>query len=213
MKKLATVILAMALVFAMALPALAADGDQTGLTDFSSPQTVTQEVKGSYTAPTPTAPDHLYKVEVKWTVKDATYSSTAATYKWNVDTHKYEVDASAGAVTTSDTPGISVLVTNHSNDSLTLALAYADNGSDSVTTSGATGGTTSGTAATAATTSSSQIIGYTDTTSTGAAQTAALNQNITVDNPAAISGANQTLGTFTLTITKGDTALNPTTES
>lgn len=199
MKKMFATAMAAALALSLTVPAFAVSVENLD----SGAQTSTQEVKASYNKTGDSAPSRVYKVEVEWTVTEGVYSATGNGYTWNPETHMYDVSTTGDKAETA--PHAKVAVTNHSNDSIKLNLAYADEGSDSVTTSATFEEQTVKSAATAS--GEETAFGYT-TGKTGAAQNVTIEGDITIDDYTQLNASAAKIGTLTLTLTPNQDALN-----
>ena len=123
MKKLFTI---MALVLVVALCAsfaVSAEKVNTGLGSVST------DVKVEFKSPEEDTSTIVYSVDVEW--KDVSFSYSAGTTKWNPEKHDYS--ASGDSAEWTDATG-SVIVTNHSNADVDVAVTFekASNGSATV---------------------------------------------------------------------------------
>ncbi len=130
MKKLLTLILALALVASVSVTAFAAEPDATLIGDDNS-ASVDVYVTYEDTTNTPT----VYSVDVEWQEMNFTYVS-AGTLVWKPETHEYE-QQTTGAW---ETKSADIKVTNHSNAAVDVTVTYTANG-----TTGVTGTITNGT--------------------------------------------------------------------
>ena len=113
-KKLAAVVLTLALVMGISTTAFADDNKNT----LTSPGSQTIGVEGSYTG-TGTAAE-TYSVQIDWGEMKFTYS-TKGDKTWNPETHKYNVDAQDAWVYNDSNY---VNVTNHSNVPVDVAFSF-----------------------------------------------------------------------------------------
>lgn len=117
MKKYFSVILALTLASALAVPAFAADVAPEG--------SANQEVTAGYTAPVDNAGDTVYRVTIEWNATDEaealSYTGKKSTYTWDTTGLVYQetVDTAAGW---SGAAGYNVTVTNYSNAAVDAAL-------------------------------------------------------------------------------------------
>lgn len=108
MKKIAALILAIAMLMAMSTTAFAATitgGDQT------------IDVEAKYQDNTSSAP--VYSVDITWGAMQFTYTESGS-MTWNPGNHTYTDSTTAGWTATGNT----VTVVNHSNASITASLAF-----------------------------------------------------------------------------------------
>ena len=114
MKKIVSLILALAMVMSLSVTAFAAEGVTNGGTD-------TSDVKGTYSS---TATVTVYSVDIAWEGLSFTYNG-AFEGNWNPETHEYEDATAAGWAAGNGT----ITVTNHSNTAITATPSYtAKNG-------------------------------------------------------------------------------------
>lgn len=109
MKKIMSLILALAMVMGLAVTAFAADGITNGGTDSS-------DVKGTYSSK---ATVTVYSVDIIWEGLSFTYNG-AFEGNWNPQTHVYENSTVAGWAAGNG----SITVTNHSNTAITATPSY-----------------------------------------------------------------------------------------
>ncbi len=109
MKKILSLILALALVMSLSIPAFAAENIANGGTDSS-------DVKGTYSAK---ATVTVYSVDIAWAGLEFTYNG-AFEGKWNPETHQYDEGTAAGWAEGNGT----ITVTNHSNTGITATPSY-----------------------------------------------------------------------------------------
>lgn len=109
MKKIISLILALALVMSLSVTAFAAEGITNGGTD-------TSDVKGTYSS---TATVTVYSVDITWEGLSFTYNGEFEG-TWNPETHEYENGTAAGWAAGNGT----ITVTNHSNTAITATPSY-----------------------------------------------------------------------------------------
>ncbi len=109
MKKILSLILAMAMVMSLSVTAFAADGVTNGGTDSS-------DVKGTYSSE---ATVTVYSVDISWSGLEFTYNG-AFEGNWNPATHEYEDATAADWAVGNGT----ITVTNHSNTGITATPSY-----------------------------------------------------------------------------------------
>lgn len=163
MKKALSMILVLTMVLALALPAMAAEGQITeGL-----PEDATKNVTASYKAPVATDAGTKYYVTIAWknTDKNLTYTSEKATYTWDGNTLKYgkTVNREAGW---SGKATWEITVTNQSNADIEFVTTPTTT-YDSLKFTAVS--TTTVTTAAVSKDNDSPIV-YTDTTTEGKAQ-------------------------------------------
>ena len=138
MKKTISIMLALVLVLALAIPAFAVE-PTTG--------EKSQEVTATYVAAVDGGtPGTVYNVTITWTqneTHDLTYNGgSQATYKWNADTLKYEVsDGTNTEAGWSGSTGYKVTVTNRSNANVTVNVSAEANYGLTASANGATNAT------------------------------------------------------------------------
>lgn len=114
MKRIFSILLALTLMLALAVPAFATEVEPvTGASSKS------QDVTATYTAPSHTSTGTVYYVTIQWEQtadKNLAYTGEQATYTWNGTSMKYEKNQ-AGYVAAgwSGKAGYEVTVTNQSN--------------------------------------------------------------------------------------------------
>lgn len=194
MKKVLSMILALTLIVALAVPAFAADtlAPNAGASD--------QDVTATYDKAVVADPATVYYVTVAWTEVSNTIKFTEGTkaYKWNGTTMYYEEDAANSiADAWSGTAEYNITVTNQSNGTVNASAAWA-------AASGITVDATVGAAVapTTAAVSGGTAIEFSDTTTQGTAQTGTINVQVATPTAGTIS-ADSTIGTITVTITSG----------
>ncbi len=109
MKKLLSLILALALVLSLSVTAFAAEGVSNGGTDSA-------DVKGTYSTE---ATVTVYSVDIAWSGLEFTYNG-AFEGNWNPENHEYEDATAAGWAAGNGT----ITVTNHSNAAITATPTY-----------------------------------------------------------------------------------------
>ena len=115
MKKLFCIILSLVLMCAMGTVVFAASGSDT-ITSGTGSKGIDVEAKYVDGVAVP----DVYSVDVEWGAMEFTYSASG-TREWDPVTHTYTDNTSAGWSASGNT----VLVTNHSNKSVTAAFAFA----------------------------------------------------------------------------------------
>ena len=189
MKKILSIILALAMALSMSVTAFAATNDGTSGTDIT--------VNGTYTPGT--AADEKISVDIVWEAMNFTYTAPSQG-TWNPATHVYE-GATAGGWS-DNTPAITVK--NHSNVAVNATLGFKADVAGVVGTFTETSGTANDKVLELATAEGTEV---------SAAPTATANFGI---SGAAID-ADKTLGTITVTVAKtgsaegGETATGVTT--
>ena len=113
MKKITTVLLAVALIATLSLASFAA-------TVNTVPGAESKDYSVGYTAMTPAGT--VYSVDIEWDTDLAFDYSAGTQGAWNADEHKYS--ATTGAGWTDNTS--EVKVTNHSNAALVASIAIVD---------------------------------------------------------------------------------------
>ncbi len=134
MKKVLSIVLAIAMIATMSVVAFAADTGSANAESATAAGSSTAEVKGTYATGTRT---DMYKVDVAWGA--LTYTYTEAAEVWNVETHTWDLQTEdAVGVWAATVAGTSdkVTVTNHSSKDVTVSLAFADDVEDDGTISG-----------------------------------------------------------------------------
>lgn len=110
MKKILSLILALAMIMSLSVTAFAAEGVTNGGTD-------TADVKGTYSSE---ATVTVYSVDIAWEGLSFTYNG-AFEGNWNPKTHEYENATAAGWAAGNGT----ITVTNHSNTAITATPSYS----------------------------------------------------------------------------------------
>lgn len=113
MKKLISVILALAVVMCLGTVALAAEGDQTGVAAGS----YTTDVTGTY-VPGTTESETIFSVDIAWSAMSFKYNAAKAP-EWSVTDHKYSEGIEAFWEGTG-----TITVTNHSNTQISAEPAF-----------------------------------------------------------------------------------------
>lgn len=172
MKKILSLILALAMVMSLSITAFAAEGITNGGTD-------TADVKGTYSSE---ATVTVYSVDISWEGLSFTYNG-AFEGNWNPKTHEYENATAAGWAAGTGT----ITVTNHSNTAITATPSYKE----------ATGYESAGVSFS----TSALEVATADNGVDGAAGTA-VTQTITVTPTGSLPEGteNATIGTITITI-------------
>ena len=189
MKKILSIILALAMALSMSVTAFAATNDGTSGTDIT--------VNGTYTPGT--AADEKISVDIVWEAMNFTYTAPSQG-TWNPATHAYEGATEGGW--SDNTP--SITVKNHSNVAVNATLDFKADVAGVVGTFTETSGTANDKVLELATAEGTEV---------SAAPTATANFGI---SGAAID-ADKTLGTITVTVAKtgsaegGETATGVTT--
>ncbi|MBQ8174974.1 MAG: hypothetical protein IJ009_06175 [Clostridia bacterium] len=115
MKKLITILLAVAMMATLSVTAFAAESELN-----NDKKTETIDVKAKYTSGVTDA-GTIYSVDLSWESMEFTYSASGKN-TWNPDTHKYEVVDEGGAWNHSTS---TITVTNHSNAEVTAKFTFA----------------------------------------------------------------------------------------
>lgn len=123
MKKFITLVMALALIMSLTVPAFAyAPGD-----------TEQKNVTAKYNSSTSTPP--VYSVDIDWDSLTFVYNETN-TRKWKPADHSYDTDTVGGWENTS----ANITVTNHSNAAVTVAIDYTAAAANTGVTGTLTGG-------------------------------------------------------------------------
>ena len=178
MKKILSIILALAMALSMSVTAFAATNDGTSGTDIT--------VNGTYTPGT--AADEKISVDIVWEAMNCTYTAPSQG-TWNPATHAYEGATEGGW--SDNTP--SITVKNHSNVAVNATLDFKADVAGVVGTFTETSGTANDKVLELATAEGTEV---------SAAPTATANFGI---SGAAID-ADKTLGTITVTVAKTGSA-------
>lgn len=109
MKKILSLILALAMIMSLSVTAFAAEGITNGDTD-------TADVKGTYSSEVTVT---VYSVDISWEGLSFTYNG-AFEGNWDPKTHEYENSTAAGWAAGNGT----ITVTNHSNTAITATPSY-----------------------------------------------------------------------------------------
>lgn len=141
MKKILSLVLALALVLSMGVTVFAAENSgSTTVTDPTDPANNSKnvDVTAGYTAPTYSAAATVYHVVIGWkqtgtiTYKDASY-----TYTWNAEQTKYETQKETEQATwTVTSAAVEITVTNKSNAAITATCKAPVAGSGITTFTG-----------------------------------------------------------------------------
>lgn len=163
MKKVTSLLLALVMALALAVPAFA----EVTEIDPAEGGSKTQNVEATYTAPKDTPAAKVYYFTVTWTENekmDLSYTGEDATYKWNGSTMYYEKTVNnAGKVGWTGSAGYTVTITNQSNDDISATTSATANFK---LKAAVTAGNETATLESAA-----KNIEFTDTTTTGVAST------------------------------------------
>lgn len=115
MKKLTSLLLALVMALALAVPAFAED-------TWPADKDKTKDVTATYTKESLTSTGNVYYVTIKWEATTETealsYTGKQATYTWNGETMKYTENAGATEAKWEGAAGYKVTVTNQSNASV-----------------------------------------------------------------------------------------------
>lgn len=128
MKKYLIALLALAMMFALAVPVFAAE-ESSSETFESLPGDTSQAVKAAYEKGTDNKDDvaKVYYVTVDWTVNSTLkYSDGTTTYTWNAEDTKYDKETDGEGWEGSAT--VTIKVTNKSNDDITAKATWANEG-------------------------------------------------------------------------------------
>lgn len=193
MKKYLIALLALVMMFALAVPALA-EVTPTGNTE--------QEVTAGYVAAENIEAAPVYRVTIDWTPKTGdtalTYTGEKTTYTWDTVGLNYTASTTAAAGWSGET-GYEVKVTNYSNAEVGAAVSATANYSLTVT---ATGEETM-TLPSAAVDSEGEI-DYTETEKKGTAQTKSVTYTYkdggSATAPEAPAASTVTIGKITVTV-------------
>lgn len=192
MKQLFSMFLVFALIFTMGITVFAAEeGGENDFTDDS----LTQDVGAEYTAGSEAVnAGTIYSVSIDWTSIGTLHyqGATGGTYTWNPNTLQYELSGNSDASWTD--ASVEINVTNKSNTSILVQAKYTDAG---------TGAQTqmkdwTDNAIEVGVGSAATDIDYTDTVTTGAAQTETITGIVTAEG--SITQNIDTVGTITLTL-------------
>lgn len=195
MKKYFSLILALVLMFALAVPAFADDVQPGGNSE--------KDVTAEYTAPTDTADETVYRITIAWEPKTEannalSYTGKQSTYTWNADSLVYDetINTAAGW---SGAAGYEVTITNYSNAAVEAELS-ATNTYGLTLEKPAAETKTLGSAAVA----NGEKIDFTDTTTKGTAQsetfTYTYKANSSATAPTGDADATVTIGRITVTV-------------
>lgn len=201
MKKLLSIVLALAMVLALGVTAFAEEVPAGNITGETS-GTVTATYNGGEDS-TPA----VYAVNITWNI-DSTlaYSTAGTTYTWNAETLKYGT-AENGTAGWSGTASVTVTVTNRSNQSVNAAVTQTPGAGltlNNTWTAAENGGSPAGYNNNAKELASADTgVDKNDPASTGTAQVVAFATTIEAANiTAGTIDANTTVATITVTLTK-----------
>ena len=116
MKKVLSVVLAIAMMSALAIPAFAAVTTQGDLSKEIGVKVVLTDAKDTDTK--------IYSADIAWDDLTFTYTYTDK-LQWNPANHKYETVVANAEATKWDKTEAKVTVTNHSNDAINVTAAVA----------------------------------------------------------------------------------------
>ena len=126
MKKVTSLLLALVMALALAVPAFA-----EGKVITPNEGEGSKNVEAKYTAPKDTDGGKVYYFTVTWTENekmDLSYTGEDATYKWNGSTMYYEKTVNnAGKVGWTGSAGYTVTITNQSNDDISATTSATAN--------------------------------------------------------------------------------------
>ena len=200
MKKITSLLLALVMALALAVPAFA---EGTVITPNEGDGS--KKVEAKYTAPETVDGGKVYYFTVTWTENakmDLAYAGENATYKWNGSTMYYEKTVNnKDTVGWTGSAGYKVTITNQSNDGISAVtsadpkfnLAKAVDGTESVTLESAAKDITSITDISTKGTATSNAVTYTFSKAADNASTAPTADNVTDGKVIA--------GTITVTVT------------
>ena len=188
MKKVLSVLLAVVMLLALAMPAFAADDITSG----SGSATETQPVTATYEDAT-TSAGTVYYVTISWQTTENTlkYKAGNTAYTWDGATMKYQ----SGSVTGNGWEGtakVQVTVTNQSNAEITANASWAQASGLTVACSFDN--------ASVDVESAAKDIGTITDGATGAAQTKTITATIAAPTNGTISSTGATVGTITVSI-------------
>lgn len=182
MKKVISLILALALVMGMGVTVCADEIDGN----------TSMDVDAKYEGLKENSAGTVYSVNITWDSKPSlTYSEGSKTYKWNPNTLKYDEDTASRVDAEWKSDAFQVTVTNKSNAKIRVSASYSDKANDGVTTEMEWTKQT-------ATLNSAAPDSY---TGTGKVQTDTLSGTVKV-TAGTISSAVNGVGTITITIDK-----------
>lgn len=122
MKKTCSILLALAMVLALSVPALATTLPTTGNND-------SHDVEATYNAGTTSKGYPVYSITLTWSnIENLVYTSGDTVYNWNSGTHKYEPTTSASSWTKAET-SFTLKVDNDSDVGITATATFAATGS------------------------------------------------------------------------------------
>lgn len=204
MKKITSLLLALVMALALAVPAFAVD-----LADNEVSGSKSQDVTAGYTAPESKDAGHVYYFTLSWTQnanKDLAYEGENATYTWSGSDMKYiKTTNNKDSVGWKGSNGYVVEVSNQSNDGVTVTTS-ASNTYKLDLTKPDNETVTLGSAAVTGEGEAKKDISYTDVDTKGSAQTAnftyTYTHNTTADAPAkpANNATTVTVGTISVSV-------------
>ena len=122
MKKTCSILLALAMVLALSVPALATSLPTTGNND-------SHDVEATYNAGTTNKGYPVYSITLTWSnIDNLVYTSGNTVYNWQPDTHTYKPTTSASSWT-KDSTSFSLKVDNDSDVGITATATFAATGS------------------------------------------------------------------------------------
>lgn len=127
MKKILSMILALAMVLSLSVTAFAAETITTN-------GNTSQDVTASYTAGE-TKVVHIYKAVIEWKSTEATYKGQSVKYTWNPDNQAYTAETTAAE---DKNATVTVTVKNYSDQAIWATAQYADKADDNITSNVAT---------------------------------------------------------------------------
>ena len=122
MKKTCSILLALAMVLALSVPALATTLPTTGNND-------SHDVEATYNAGTTSKGYPVYSITLTWSaIEKLAYKSGNTTYTWQPDKHQYKSSTTAGSWTKDET-SFTLTVDNDSDVGITATATFAATGS------------------------------------------------------------------------------------
>ena len=228
MKKFLSLLLTLTMMLSLCTVAFAAGGEAT-VTGVTEDNTASFDVTGTVTVNEDAYADIAYSVKVEWTVADLALNiNKDQSYTWNPATLSYEVGTATADPTGFDAQdvAVSITLTNSSNAAVNYAIAYADNSTDTLTTSEAAkeGSSKTGTlanadtcgAATALTEGDYDYAIAADKLAQGSAKTASYTGTVTlsaINDTKDMTSGTLTLGTYTVTLSKYEEPAEPETKT
>lgn len=188
MKKYLIALLALVMMFALAIPVFAVEPEGE----------VNQDVTAGYVAAEDIDGGKVYRVTIAWQANAGepalTYTGEKTTYTWNTESLNYEASTTAEAGWTGST-GYTVKVTNYSNAEVNASVAASNNYDLTLEATGATSATLG---------SAAEDIHFTDTDTTGEAKSATFTYTYSANDdasaPTDVETSVVTIGTITVTI-------------